>query len=527
MFYASNIKAIIAVSNARVSARLCGMVKNFYAFIPINSMKITSFLRNNSIRFFFLSTLIIISGCKKSTPTSDIVTIPLVYTTGAIINLTTTTAQAGGVVTYNGAGIITLNGVCYSSTNQTPTTADTKSAAPVDSTGIAITSFISGLTGLTPGTTYYLRAYAVNSAGVGYGGVLKFTTSSTVTGITTTVSTFAGNGTAGYLDGSALGAMFNNPQGVAVDSKNNVYVTDSFNDLVREISGGTVSTIAGNQTLGFLNGPALSAEFYAPSGGAFDSQGNLYIADFGNNVIRKITPAGVVSTYAGTGTAGYQNGAIDSANLKSSLDSLAIFNNPQGVAVDASGNVFVADKGNNVIREILTNGRTKTVAGNAVPGFIDATDAAAYFDQPSGVAVDSKDNVYVTDQGNSALRVITSAGVVTTLVGNRAQSSLLGFPSAITADSQGNVYFTDEGGRVFEFTTNKVLYNLAGTYNVPGLTNGPGTSATFNYPQGIAIDGSGNLYVGDQYNNVIRKIVITTSTTPQAPAARKITTAKK
>ena len=202
------------------------------------------------------------------------------------------------------------------------------------------------------------------------------------------------------------------------------------------------------------------------------------------------------------------------------------FSAPTGVAVDAAGDVFVADRGNNVIREILPTGRTKTIAGNAVKGFIDATDEAAFFNNPSGVAVDSKGNVYVTDQGNSALRVVSSAGVVTTLVGSPAQSSLLGFPSAITADSQGNVYFTDEGGRVFEFTTGKILYSLAGTYNVGGLVNGPGTSATFNYPQGIAVDASGNLYVGDQYNNVIRKIVISTSTTTPAAAARKTAAAK-
>lgn len=504
------------------------MVKNFYAFIPINSMKITSFLRNSSILFFFLSSLIIIAGCKSTAPSGTVATVPTVSTVGSILNLTTTTAQSGGVITFNGDATITLNGVCYSSTNQTPTASDTKTSDPVNTSGLAIISFISNLTGLTPNTKYYLRAYAVNSAGIGYGGVITFTTSSTVTAVTTVVSTFAGNGTAGYSDGSALGAMFNNPQGVVADSKGNVYVADSFNDDIREISGGNVSTIAGSQTLGYLDGPAaLSAEFYAPSGGAFDSKGNLYVADFGNNVIRKITPAGVVSTYAGTGQAGYQNGASTSASLNSTTDSLAIFNNPQGVTVDAAGNVFVADRGNNVIREILTNGRTKTIAGNAIKGFIDATDESAFFNQPTGVAVDSKDNVYVTDQGNSALRVVSSAGVVTTLVGNPAQSSLLGFPSAITADSQGNVYFTDELGRVFEYTTGKVLYNLAGIYNVAGLVNGAGTTATFNYPQGIAVDASGNLYVADQYNNVIRKIVISTNTTTPASAAKKTTASKK
>jgi sugar lactone lactonase YvrE len=501
------------------------MVKKFYAVVFSRYMK-TSPLREISICFFALSIMVFAPGCSKTSTGGTVTVVPTVTTISSAINLTTTTAQTGGVVTFNGQGTITQNGVCYSTTDQTPTTSDPHTSDAVNTTGVAITPFTSNLTGLTPNTKYYVRAYAINSAGVGYGAAVSFTTSSTVTGVSAEVSTFAGNGTAGYLDGSALSAMFNNPQGVSVDGKGNVYVSDSFNCLIREISSGNTTTIAGNQTLGYLDGPALSAEFYAPAGQAFDSQGNLYVADFGNNVIRKITPAGVVSTYAGTGQAGYQNGASTSASLKSSTDSLAIFNNPQGVAVDAAGNVFVADRGNNVIREVMPNGRTKTIAGNPIKGFIDATDELAFFNNPTGVAVDSKDNVYVTDQGNSALRVISSAGVVTTLLGNPTDPNLLGFPSAITADSQGNVYFTDEDGRVFEFTTGKVLYNIAGIYNVPGITNGLGTVATFNYPQGIAIDASGNIYVADQYNNCIRKIVVTFSTTAST-AVNKTVQAKK
>lgn len=469
-------------------------------------MKITC-LRSTLLYLFFISIAIFSAGCSKTPASTTTVLVPTVSTTNVIINLTATTAQSAGVILSNGGGTITTNGVCYSSTNTTPTVTDSKTSDPVSAAGTTYTAFSSNITGLTPNTKYYLRAYASNSAGAGYGGVLTFTTSSNTTTTIATVSTFAGSGTAGFLDGVGTGAQFNNPQGLTFDAAGNLYVADSFNDEVRQVtSTGTTSTIAGNQTIGLVNGAALSAEFYAPSSQAFDSQGNLYVSDFGNNVIRKITPAGVVSTYAGTGIAGYRNGAKDSTNLKSTTDSLAYFNNPRGLAVDASGNVFVADQGNNVIREIMTNGRTKTIAGNKVKGFIDATDAAAFFNEPSGVAVAADGTLYVTDQGNSSFRKITSGGVVTTVCGNPTQTTLFNAPSAITIDSKGNVYFVDEGGRVYEYTTASVLNIIAGTFNSPGYTNGIGSSAQFNNPQGIAVDASGNIFVADQYNNVIREI---------------------
>jgi sugar lactone lactonase YvrE len=461
--------------------------------------------------FAFLSSFILLNtGCSKKSSTTVNANIPLVTTTGVIIGVTATTAQSGGILVNAENGTVTVSGVCYSSTNTVPTTADSKTTDSLKDTGSSLKSFTSNLTGLTANTTYYLRAYCTNEAGVGYGGVLTFKTTGN-TMVTATVSTFAGTGTQGYLDGPLTSAMFNNPQGVTVDASGNLYVSDSFNDVIRKLTSAGTSTIAGNQIIGFVNGSALNAEFYAPNGQAFDAQGNLYVADFGNNVIRKITPAGVVSTYAGTGVAGYRNGAKDSANYHGSTDSLAVFNNPEGVAVDAAGNVYVADRGNNVIREILTTGRTKTVAGNRVKGFIDATDAAAFFDNPTGVAVDSKGNLYVTDQGNSALRKITSAGVVTTLAGNPVQTALLNFPSAITIDANGNLFMADEGGRIMEYNSAGVLYYLAGALNSSGFVNGDGSTARFNYPQGIAVDASGNIYVADQYNNCIRQITLTTS----------------
>jgi sugar lactone lactonase YvrE len=475
-------------------------------------------MKNPFFRIFFLPTLFIsiilsVTGCKKAATDTVVVSLPAVATDNAIVNLTATTAQSGGIVSSTGNGTISADGVCYSSTNKIPTIADTKTSDPTAVTGeTSNASYTSNLSNLTPGTTYYLRAYVTNSAGTAYGGVLTFTTSATLSAVITTVSTFAGNGSSGYADGQGLGALFNNPQAVTVDSKGNIYVSDSFNGLIRLVTpAAAVSTFAGTPSaIGFVNGPAASAQFYAPSGSVFDAQGNLYVSDFGNNVIRKITPGGIVSTFAGSGVAGYRNGAVDSAHLKNPSDSLAMFNSPQGLAIDAAGNIYVADRGNNVIRKILPTGRTVTFAGTRTAGFIDGTDELASFNNPTGVAVDVNGNVYVTDQGNSSLREITPGEVVSTLVGGPLQLSLLNYPSAITIDKTGNLYLVDEGGRIFEYTPAKVLYILAGTSNNSGFVNGAGTAASFNNPQGIAVDPNGNIYVADQGNNCIRLITVTT-----------------
>ncbi|MDB5005757.1 MAG: repeat-containing protein [Mucilaginibacter sp.] len=457
---------------------------------------------------FFLSVLILVNGCKKSSTTTSSVTIPTVITDGTIINVTSTTAQSGGIVTSFNNGVITANGVCYSKTNTTPTIADSKTTEPIVNQDYIDAPFTSNITGLTPNTLYYLRAYVTNSAGTGYGSVIKFTTGLTLTSLTGTVTTFAGNGAPGYADGTGLSASFNSPQGVAVDSKGNVFVADSYNHCIREITpAGVVTTFAGNQTIGQTDGPAATAQFYAPKGLTFDSQGNLFVADYGNNVIRKITPAGIVSTYAGNGTAGLVDGST--ANLIE-------FNGPAGVAFDAAGNLYVADRGNNVVRKITTAGAVSVLAGTnnttRIAGYLDATDLVAAFHSPNSVAVDASANVYVTDQLNAAIRKITSpAGVTTTLAGGPSQLSLLNIPSGLAIDGKSNLFLTDETGRVMEYTSANVLYILAGSANVSGFVNGAGATAQFNNPQGIAIDANGNIYVADQGNNCIRKITITTT----------------
>jgi sugar lactone lactonase YvrE len=455
-----------------------------------------------SLSAIFLSIVLLAPGCKKSSTAAaaaDVVTLPLVTTNSVIINLTSTTAQSGGVITSTGGGTITANGVCYSATNKTPTTTDTKTTDAIGSGSTSNQAFTSNLAGLTANTTYYLRAYTVNSAGTAYGSVTQFTTPSNLGSVIATVTTFAGNGLAGYVDASGLNAQFSNPQGLTADKNGNVYVSDSFNDLIREITpAGAVTTVAGTQGIGYVDGPAATAQFYAPNGSVFDAQGNLYVTDLGNNVIRKITPAGLVSTFAGNGTAGYIDGAATAAE----------FNNPHALAIDGSGNIYVADRGNNIIRKITSAGVVSTFAGTRTAGYVDATGTGASFNNPTGLVADAGGNVYVADQGNSAIRKITPAGVVTTIVGGATQSTLVNLPSGIAIDKQGNLYIVDEGGRVLKFTTGNVLYILAGTFNVSGFVNGSGAAALFNNPQGITVDDNGNIYVADQYNDCIRKITV-------------------
>jgi sugar lactone lactonase YvrE len=405
------------------------------------------------------------------------------------------------------------SGVCYSSENPTPTIANSKTIDKSSIDEANTQSFTSTITALTTGSTYYVRAYATNSAGTTYGSVVKFTATATITSVTTTVTTFAGSTTAGYLNGSGTGALFSGPQGLAADASGNVYVADNFNNVIREISpAGVVTTFAGDGNPGYTDGAAASAEFYGPQGIAIDAQGNLYVADVGNNVIRKITSAGVVSTFAGNGTRGYVNGATTAAE----------FNNPQGVAVDAAGNVYVADRTTCVIRKITTAGKVITLSGLTpgvyvtqqeeefpVKGYLDGAADISLFNSPEGLAVDASGNIYVADVLNYAIRKLTTAGVSSTYAGGTTQTTVVGSPTAVCFDKGGNMYITDQSGRVFEITTGNIIYTLAGTYNLSGYADGTGANALFNNPEGITVDNNGNVFVADLNNNTIREITLT------------------
>lgn len=447
----------------------------------------------------FISVAFLNTGCKKTKIVNDP---PALTTNDVILDVTSTTAQSGGTITSIGSSALTANGVCYSSSNQKPTISDLKTSDAIITSSY---SFVSNLTGLTPNTTYYVRAYATNAYGTAYGSVVTFTTPSTLTLVTGAVTTFAGSATGGYGDGVGAGALFSNPIGLASDANGNIYVSDSFNNRIRKIApDGTVITVAGNGTAGNNDGPAANAEFYGPQGLAVDPNGNIFVADFGNNVIREITAAGVVTTVAGNGKAGY----VDGAALTS-----AEFNSPSAVALDKNGNLYVTDHNNNMIRKITAAGVVSTVAGTKTPGYVNGTvntttGTYASFRDPNGLVVDATGNIFVADLGNSAIREITPAGVVTTIAGGPGQSTLLGSPTALAMDANGNFFITDGSGRVVELTSSKILYDLAGTTNVAGFADGSGTAAQFSTPEGICITPSGNIFVADFNNNRIRKVVV-------------------
>ena len=321
------------------------------------------------------------------------------------------------------------------------------------------------------------------------------------------VTTLAGSGTPSFTDGTGLAASFQEPAGVTVDSAGNVYVADSGNNKIRKItSTGVVTTLAGSGSQGSADGTGKAASFNTPIGVAVDSSGNVYVADMGNHKIRKITPAGVVTTLAGSGS----EGSADGTGLA------ARFNAPNLLAIDSSGNVYVAEGGNNKIRKITSTGVVTTLAGSGSQGSANGTGLAASFNTPIGVAVDSSGNVYVADMGNHKIRKITLAGVVTTFAGSGSEGSANGTglaasfntPLGIAVDSIGNLYVADSGNnKIRKITSTGVVTTLAGS-GLKSSVDGSATTASFSNPSGVAVDSGGNVYISDRDTHKIRKIVV-------------------
>jgi sugar lactone lactonase YvrE len=323
-------------------------------------------------------------------------------------------------------------------------------------------------------------------------------------GLTTT---FAGSGYAGYADSTGLTASFDGPAGIVMDAAGNLYVADSGNNEIREITPyGVVSTYAGNINKGSVNGTGTAASFANPLGLAIDASGNLYVADSGNNMIRKITITGVVTTLAGSGAAGATNGAAETAT----------FNNPNGIAVDFAGNVYINDTGNNLIRMLSTTGTVSTLAGSGFAAIANGTGTAASFNTPQGLTLDASGNLYVADEGNHLIREVSTSGIAGTFAGSGYSGSENGTilratfnaPYALTLDAKGNMYVADAGSNTIrKIALNDTVTTFAGSGSV-GFVNGSGTTVAFNEPFGLITDGSNNLYISDFGNNVIRKIVI-------------------
>jgi sugar lactone lactonase YvrE len=314
----------------------------------------------------------------------------------------------------------------------------------------------------------------------------------------------------GSDDGTGSDARFFDPESVAVDAAGNVYVADYVNSTIRKVTpAGVVSTFAGlAEHVGDADGPGGAARFYNPTGVAVDASGNVYVAGFTSNTIRKITPTGVVSTFAGVSGS---NGSEDGVGLA------ARFYSPSGVAVDSAGNIYVADLDNNTIRKISPTRVVTTFAGLAGHyGTTDGTGSAARFGYPNGVAVDTHGNVYVADTHNDTIRKITPAGVVTTLAGlagnpgsadGTGSAARFNLPWKVTVDAADVVYVADNLNHVIrKITPGGVVTTIVGSAGNPGSADGMGSAARFNHPVAVAVNSAGIIFVGDGANNTIRKI---------------------
>ena len=318
------------------------------------------------------------------------------------------------------------------------------------------------------------------------------------------VSTLAGSGAVGSLDGVGPAATFSYPAGIAVDSSGNVFVGDRGSNKIRKIApGGAVTTVAGTGVAGTKDGAGALATFSSPSNVAVDGKGNAYVVDNYGNKVRKVTPDGVVTTLAGSGNAASVDGT----------GSAASFDDPWGVAVDGAGNVYVSELGARKIRKVTPGGVVTTFAGSGATGSVDGPGAAASFNWPYGLALDGAGNLYVADALSQKIRKVTPGGMVSTLAGSGARGGADGTaasasfdnPMGVAVDSSGTVYVLDRSNKVRKVTPAGVVTSIAGS-GVDGDDDGTGTAASFSNPWGLAADGAGNVYVADTGNNTIRKV---------------------
>ena len=331
------------------------------------------------------------------------------------------------------------------------------------------------------------------------------------------INTVAGTGERRYGGdgGPATSAQLGRPQGLAVDSSGNLYIAANYNRRVRRVdAGGVINTVAGTGQWGHSGdgGPATSAQLRSPHGVAVDGLGNLYIADTYSSCVRRVDTAGVITTVAGTGEWGYSGDGGPATNAQ--------LQRPRGVAVDGLGNLYIADSDNHCVRRVDTAGVITTVAGTGARGYSGDSGPAtsAQLRSPQGVAVDGLGNLYVADYLNHRVRRVDAAGVITTVAGTDergysgdggpATSAQLGAPRGVAVDGSGNLYIADYGnGRVRRVDAAGVITTVAGTgewgYSGDG---GPATNALLASPQDVAVDGLGNLYVADPWHHRVRRV---------------------
>lgn len=323
------------------------------------------------------------------------------------------------------------------------------------------------------------------------------------------VLVLAGDGVRGTHDDDSGLARFSEPFGLAVAADGTIYIADAGDaDRIRHISpDGRVFTVAGGGH-GFVDGVGEAARFSTPSGLAIDPSGTLFVADTGNNVIRRVTPDGIVSTYAGDGVAGDRDGPAHYAR----------FNGPIGVAIDRAGRLMVADTYNDRIRAIDEDGTVSTLAGSTGPGWTDGPATEARFHTPSGVAVGSSGHIFVADTGNDLVRIIDTAGIVRTAPWTYAEGLVR--PIGIAASSTGEVYVTDDRGRIIEASATGVTRTLAGS--TPGFRDGAGSDARFRSPAALAMTVPGRIVVADSGNALVRLVAAPSRLELRPPASPRI-----
>lgn len=325
------------------------------------------------------------------------------------------------------------------------------------------------------------------------------------------VETLAGDGLEGFAEGVGPQARFYRPWDVAVDQAGHVFVADAGNHRIRQIApDGSVSTLAGDGEGGFLDGPGAMARFRWPRALAVDRAGNVYVADTDNHRIRKIDrrdPAHpVVSTFCGDGVRGSVDGARASAR----------FDNPWGIAVDEDGFVYVSDAAGYRVRKLSPGGRASTIAGDGVAGYADGAAAEARLQSPRAVAVDALGNVYVADQGNSRIRRISRAGMVTTVAGDGRGRHVDGLGVAasfrdacgLAVDAFGVLFVADTDNHcIRRIDQDGKVETLAGDgRGEADYADGSGPLARFSSPRGLCVGPAGVVYVADTLNHCIRRL---------------------
>jgi hypothetical protein len=313
------------------------------------------------------------------------------------------------------------------------------------------------------------------------------------------VTTVAGNGTGNFEDGPASMAEFKAPQDVAITSDGSIYVADAINHRIRKISNDFVISYAGSGTEDTIGGSGTAAGFAFPVQLTTDTTGNLYTLEIDDYRIRKISPAALVTVIAGTGIRGFADGRADTAKFGESV----------GIATDDYGNIYVSDNENKRIRKISSTGWVTTIAGTGRAGYVNGNADQAQFFSPTGIVIDKSGNLFVADYNH--IRKITPDGIVSTYAGNDAEGYEDGkanvarfkFINDMVIDNAGNIYVSDDN-RIREINIHGDVSTIAGS--TAGYNDGDGASAKFNNPNGLGIDNEGNIYIADDNNNRIRKL---------------------